>query len=637
MNYGFIKVAAASPHVTVADVDANAVAIRALIDQADAANVNLLVLPELCLTGYTCGDLFYSETLLNAAQNALLEIAAYTSGMKSVVVVGVPLAINGKIYSCAAVLHDGAVIGLIPKTHPAADQRQFSPAPSQTLFVDFGNGHLPTPLDAHLSFQCDTLTDFRFGVELGEDLWAADPPSRQLCQASATIIVNPSASAEFVARKSYRRMLVESTSARLICGYVLANADCGESVQDMVYSQHNLIAENGTILAENPPFGKTSMIVSEIDVCHLSADRRKNVVYQSLPCENEKVIIFHQSIRSTDLTRKISKTPFILENTDEMNERAEEILRIQSTALMRRIEHTHAKTAVIGISGGLDSCLTLLVAARTMDMLNRDRKDIVAISMPCFGTTTRTRGNAEKMCELLGVTFREINIAASVRQHFTDLGHDESVHDVTFENSQARERTQLLMDTANQCGGIVVGTGDLSELALGWATYNGDHMSMYGVNASIPKTLVRRLVRYEAEKSHSELAEVLFDILDTPVSPELLPASTNGDIQQKTEDLVGPYELHDFFLYYALRFGDSPKKIFHLAHHVFHESYSDEIILKWLRTFFRRFFMQQFKRSCLPDGPKVGSVSLSPRGDWMMPSDAISALWLKEIDSIKIQ
>lgn len=637
MNYGFIKVAAASPHVTVADIDANAVAIRALIDQADAANVNLLVLPELCLTGYTCGDLFYSETLLNATQNALLEIAAYTSGMKSVVVVGVPITVNGKIFSCAAVLHDGAVIGLIPKTYLSADQRQFSPAPSQALSVNFGNGHPATPLDVHLTFQCDALKDFRFGVELGEDLWSADPPSRKLCQTGATIIVNPSASAEFVARKSYRRMLVESTSARLICGYVLANADCGESVQDMVYSQHNLIAENGAILAENSPFGKTSMIVSEIDVCHLSADRRKNAVYQSLPCEDEKVIVFHQSIRRTDLTRQISKTPFILENTDEMNERAEEILQIQSTALMRRIEHTHAKTAVIGISGGLDSCLTLLVAARTMDMLGRDRKDIVAISMPCFGTTSRTRSNAEKMCEQLGVTFHEISIAASVRQHFSDLGHDESVHDVTFENAQARERTQLLMDTANQCGGIVVGTGDLSELALGWATYNGDHMSMYGVNASIPKTLVRRLVRFEAERSHSALAEVLFDILDTPVSPELLPASTSGDIQQKTEDLVGPYELHDFFLYYALRFGDSPKKIFHLAHHVFHESYSDEIILKWLRTFFRRFFMQQFKRSCLPDGPKVGSVSLSPRGDWMMPSDAISTLWLKEIDSITLQ
>ena len=641
MKNGFIKVAAGSPRIAVADVEANAAQIRALIQRADAAAANLLVLPELCLTGYTCGDLFYSELLLEAARDALCSIADFTRGKAPLVVLGVPLMANGKLYNCAAVLHDGQILGVVPKSYlpngsEFYEKRQFTSAACPTrpdLLHLNGEG---AAFDARLIFQCEELPEFALGVELCEDLWSPDPPSRRLAQHGATVIANPSASDEVVGKREYRRMLVQSTSARLLAGYVYVNADSGESTQDMVFSRHNLICESGTILAENPPFGEDDLILTELDVQRLTTDRHRSSSFAPLEksAEEFRKIFFHQSPRETALTRVYPRTPFVPASNSQIAERAEEILHIQSYGLKKRVEHTHVKTIVVGVSGGLDSCLALLVMARTMDLLGRDRREIVAVSMPCFGTTRRTRSNAEKLCEQLGVTFREIDVSASVRQHFADIGHDESVHDVTYENGQARERTQVLMNVANKLGGLVVGTGDLSELALGWATYNGDHMSMYGVNAGVPKTLVRYIVRYEADRSAPALADVLRDILDTPVSPELLPATSEGKIQQKTEDLVGPYELHDFFLYYTLRFGFRPAKIYRLARHAFGGEYSGEVILKWLRTFFRRFFTQQFKRSCLPDGPKVGTATLSPRGDWRMPSDACSTLWLKEIDAL---
>ena len=641
MKNGFIKVAAGSPRIAVADVEANASQIRVLIQRADAAAANLLVLPELCLTGYTCGDLFYSELLLEAAKDALCSVAEFTRGKAPLVVLGVPLMANGRLYNCAAALHDGRILGVVPKSYlpngsEFYEKRQFTSGSCPTRPNSLPLNGEDVPFDARLIFQCAELPEFSLGVELCEDLWSPDPPSRRLAQHGATVIANPSASDEVIGKREYRRMLVQSTSARLLAGYVYVNADSGESTQDMVFSRHNLICESGTILAENPPFGEDDLILTELDVQRLTTDRHRSSSFAPLEesAEEFRTIRFHQPLRETALTRVYPRTPFVPASDSQIAERAEEILRIQSYGLKKRVEHTHVRSIVVGVSGGLDSCLALLVMARTMDLLKRDRREIVAVSMPCFGTTRRTRSNAEKLCEQLGVTFREIDISASVRQHFADIGHDESVHDVTYENGQARERTQVLMNVANKLGGLVVGTGDLSELALGWATYNGDHMSMYGVNAGVPKTLVRYIVRYEAGRAAPALADVLFDILATPVSPELLPATSEGEIQQKTEDLVGPYELHDFFLYYTLRFGFRPAKIYRLARHAFGGEYSGEVVLKWLRTFFRRFFTQQFKRSCLPDGPKVGTATLSPRGDWRMPSDACATLWLKEIDAL---
>ena len=641
METGFVKVAAGSPRIAVADVRANAGAIEALIRRADEQGARLLVLPELCLTGYTCGDLFYSETLLRAAREELIRIAEFTRGRKLLVVFGLPVREGGRLYNCAAVVYDGEVLGMVPKTYlPNSgefyEQRQFTSGDCMLRPGEIRVGDVAVPFERRLIFRCRELPAFAVGVELCEDVWTPDPPSRMLCQCGATVIANPSASDEVIGKRAYRQMLIESTSARLICGYVYANADCGESTQDMVFSQHNLICENGARLAENPPFGADDLIATEIDVERMLIERHKMPSYVSADaCPRAMEIEFSMPLERTALTRTFARTPFVPASDDQIAERAEEILRIQSYGLKKRVEHTRAKAIVVGISGGLDSCLALLVMARTMDLLERSRRDIVAVSMPCFGTTKRTRSNAEKLCGQMGVTFKEVDITAAVRQHFQDIGHDEAVRDVTYENGQARERTQVLMNIANQMGGFVVGTGDLSELALGWATYNGDHMSMYGVNAGVPKTLVRYIVRYEAGRSAPELAQVLYDILDTPVSPELLPADAQGEIQQKTEDLVGPYELHDFFLYYTLRFGFSPKKIYRLARHAFGESYDAQTVLKWLRTFFRRFFAQQFKRSCLPDGPKVGSATLSPRGDWRMPSDACAALWLEEIDAIE--
>ena len=638
MKQGFIKTAAGSVGITVADTSSNAGRITERISEADRSGVNLLVLPELCLTGYTCGDLFLSDALLDSVEPSLEKICADTAGAYPVTVLGLPFRYLGKLFNCAAVIHGGRILGLVPKTYIPGygefyEARQFSSGKIlgddvRTVKlcgqdVPFGNG---------IVFRHEALRDYSFGIEICEDLWVPCPPCERLTASGANIICNPSASDEVIGKEGYRRLLVSSTSARLACGYVYSNAAPSESTQDMVFSNHHIIAENGTLLAENRPFEENGLIVSEIDVARLTHERHRITTYDVVPGGYE--VIFPQEIRETELTRHFDRNPFVPPHDAQINERAGAILRIQSYGLKKRLEHARAKTAVIGISGGLDSTLALLVAVRAMDILGRDRHDIKAVTMPCFGTTKRTKSNAVRLCEELGVSVSEINITAAVRQHFADIGHDESILDVTYENCQARERTQVLMDIANKTGGLVIGTGDLSELALGWATYNGDHMSMYGVNTSVPKTLVRYIVRYEAEKSGGTLAGVLYDILDTPVSPELLPAKENGEIAQKTEDLVGPYELHDFFLYHMMRFGSSPAKIFRLAKYAYAGAYTDDTILHWLKTFVRRFFIQQFKRSCMPDGPKVGTVTLSPRGDLRMPSDASFAVWMKELDSL---
>ena len=638
MKDGFIKAAAGTIDVVVADVQYNTEQILARMREADAAGVNLLTLPELCLTGYTCGDLFFSDCLLGAVEPALARIVEASKDLYPVTAVGLPLRFGGKLYNCAAVVHAGRLLGVVPKTHlpnygEFYELRQFSSAKT----LEGRTYTLPlcgqsVPFGTELLFCCSGMQDYTFGVELCEDLWVPCPPCERLTASGANIICNPSASDEVIGKEGYRRLLVSSTSARLACGYVYSNAAPSESTQDMVFSNHHIIAENGTLLAENRPFEENGLIVSEIDVARLTHERHRITTYDVVPGGYE--VIFPQEIRETELTRHFDRNPFVPPHDAQINERAGAILRIQSYGLKKRLEHARAKTAVIGISGGLDSTLALLVAVRAMDILGRDRHDIKAVTMPCFGTTKRTKSNAVRLCEELGVSVSEVNITAAVRQHFADIGHDESILDVTYENCQARERTQVLMDIANKTGGLVIGTGDLSELALGWATYNGDHMSMYGVNTSVPKTLVRYIVRYEAEKSGGTLAGVLYDILDTPVSPELLPAKENGEIAQKTEDLVGPYELHDFFLYHMMRFGSSPAKIFRLAKYAYAGAYTDDTILHWLKTFVRRFFIQQFKRSCMPDGPKVGTVTLSPRGDLRMPSDASFAVWMKELDSL---
>ncbi|MCI9469281.1 MAG: NAD(+) synthase [Oscillospiraceae bacterium] len=641
MKDGFIKVAAAGVSVTVADVKSNAAAIKARMEQADTMGLNLVVFPELCVTSYSCGDLFYSNTLQRAALAALEDLTAFSAGKYPVYVVGLPVRYRGKLYNCAAVLLDGQCLGIVPKTHlpnggEFYEKRQFSSAnelPSDAAVAVNGQ---PVPMGSDLVFAHEILDHYTFGVEICEDMWAPEPPCGRLCKNGAVIVANLSASDEVIGKADYRRTLISATTGRFACGYIYCAAGPEESTQDMVFSRHNLIAENGAILAENEPFGTREFTISEIDVDRLANERHMNT---TIPADGDDccVIEFSQPVQETQLTRYPPKNPFVPADADELSARAESILQIQSYGLAKRMRHAWAKTAVIGISGGLDSTLAILVAVRAMKLLDRPLTDVVAVTMPCFGTTARTKSNAVKLCELLGVTLREVDITKSVLQHFQDIGHGADVLDVTYENAQARERTQVLMDIANQTSGIVVGTGDLSELALGWATYNGDHMSMYGVNASVPKTLVRYIVRHEAQTADKPLADVLFDILDTPVSPELLPADKNGEMSQKTEDLVGPYELHDFFLYHMLRTGAGPGKIFRLCKYAYGGAYDDKTILHWLRTFVRRFFVQQFKRSCLPDGPKVGTVTLSPRGDWRMPSDASSRIWLDEIDALEQQ
>lgn len=643
MKDGFIKVAAATVDVTVADVTENAQKIIETVKKAAAQEVNLLVLPQLCLTGYSCGDLFLSDTLLSAVEPAVLKILQKTAGKNKemMVVLGFPMRYGNKLFNCAAVLQNGKILGIVPKTclpdyNELFEQRHFSSAnelPQNGVEITFCNQTVS--FGVAQIFACRNLPEFTFGVELGEDLWADCPPSVSLCAAGANIICNPSASDEIIGKAEYRRLLVQSASAKSVCGYIYADAATTESTQDAVFAAHHIVAENGSVLAENKPFENGQLTVTEIDVKRLAHEKQRITTYKAKKGFAPQTVWFEQTLKNTLLSRSYSATPFVPDDKS-MEKTCAEVLNIQSYGLKKRLQHAHAATAVIGISGGLDSTLSLLATVRAFDLSQKPRKDIVCVTMPCFGTTNRTKSNAIALCEQLGVTVKTVDITKAVKQHFADIGQDETCYDVTFENAQARERTQVLMDIANQTGGLVIGTGDLSELALGWATYNGDHMSMYAVNASVPKTLVRYVVRYEANRAEKALADVLFDILDTPVSPELLPADENGQISQKTEDLVGPYELHDFFLYHFVRFGTAPKKLFRLAKYAFNGAYSDEAILHWLRVFCRRFFVQQFKRSCVPDGPKVGSVSLSPRGDWRMPSDASYALWIKEIDEIKL-
>ena len=636
MKDGFLKAAAFSPALRVADCTYNAQQILADVQAAAARGVKLAVFPEFCLTGYTCGDLFLQHTLQTGALDALQTVLDGTRTLDTVVLVGLPLLVHGKLYNCAAVLCRGQLLGLVPKTYlpnygEFYEKRQFTPGSTEVETITVCGQQVP--FGTSLLFRCRSMPSFVLGVELCEDLWSALPPSTFHALAGATVIANLSASDETVGKAEYRRALVSNQSARLLCGYLYASAGHGESTQDMVFAGHDLIAENGTLLAETAPFAG-GIAETEIDCQRMEAERARNTSFE-LSRDGYTTVEFDLELTETPLTRWIDPAPFVPGDPKRRAERCELILKMQADGLAKRLEHAHAKTAVIGISGGLDSCLALLVAVRAMKQLGRPASDVLAVTMPCFGTTHRTRSNAEILCDELAVSFTEIDIANTVHSHFKDIGQDESVLDVTFENGQARVRTLELMDTANRTGGLVVGTGDLSELALGWATYNGDHMSMYGVNAGVPKTLVRHLVKWVAatEKDAATRATLL-DIIDTPVSPELLPADAEGRIAQKTEDLVGPYELHDFFLYNFLRAGYGPAKILLLAEQAFDGSYDRATILRWLTVFVRRFFTQQFKRSAMPDGPKVGSVTLSPRGDWRMPSDASAAAWLRELDML---
>ena len=634
MKHGFVKVCAATPEIRLADTAYNAGQICKLIRQAAEQGAAVCVFPELCITGYSCGDLFWQTVLLQGARDALNEITEATADLDGLFFVGLPVAVNGKLYNMAAAFSQGKILGLVPKHYlpnynEFYEMRHFTPGDELTVNEILLCGqHVPVGND--LQFYCEDMPALKVGAEICEDLWVPMPPSVRLALKGATVIVNLSASDEVTGKAAYRTDLIRGQSARLVCGYVYASAGEGESTSDVVYSGHRLIAENGVILGSSEPF-TTGLLMTELDVERLENDRRRMSTFGA---GSGMRIPFRLATKKTELTRRIDPSPFVPDDAAERAVRCEEILAIQSQGLKRRMLHTGCRTAVVGISGGLDSTLALLVTAKAFDLMGKDRKDIIAVTMPGFGTTDRTYDNAVNLIRSLGAEFREISIRDAVTGHLKDIGHDLNAHDVTYENSQARERTQILMDIANQTNGMVIGTGDLSELALGWATYNGDHMSMYGVNGSVPKTLVRHLVRYYADTCGDEaLSSTLMDVLDTPVSPELLPPE-NGVISQKTEDLVGPYELHDFFLYHMLRYGSGPNKIFRLARIAFDGLYDGKTILKWLRVFFKRFFTQQFKRSCLPDGPKVGTVAVSPRGDLRMPSDASARMWLDEVDAI---
>lgn len=637
MKQGFVKVAAVTPDIRVADVQYNTEQICRMIDETVAEGAKIVVFPELCITGYTCSDLFTQEVLLDHAREALREITAYTAEKDALIFVGVPLSVEGELYNVAAALNHGEILGLTTKTFlpnygEFYEMRQFSAGPDVAREIEFDGKKVP--FGPQILFTANGMEQLIVSAEICEDVWSPIPPSIKAAREGATIIVNCSASDETIGKADYRKSLIAGQSARLIAGYVYANAGDGESTTDLVFGGHNIIAENGAILGATKRY-QNGVVYSEIDVKRLVSERRRNTTFQTAKERTLIRVPFSVKIEETVLTRYFASRPFVPSQEAERAKRCEEILTIQAMGLKKRLAHTHAKSAVVGISGGLDSTLALLVMVKAFDALEISRDHIIAVTMPCFGTTGRTYNNACKMTRKLGATLREVPIADSVTQHFKDIGHDMEDHSVTFENAQARERTQVLMDIANQENGMVIGTGDMSELALGWATYNGDHMSMYGVNGSIPKTLVRHLVRYYADTTEDqELREVLYDVLDTPVSPELLPPK-DGEIAQKTEDLVGPYELHDFYLYYMLRFGYEPTKIFRLAKRAFAGEYDDATILKWLRTFCWRFFSQQFKRSCLPDGPKVGSVALSPRGDWRMPSDACVASWIRDLEKIQ--
>lgn len=636
MKDGFIRCGCAVPAVKVADCAFNAGEIVKLVRQADKDSCSLLVFPELCVTGYTCGDLFLSDALLKGAVNALEKILEQTADTDTVFLIGMPVSHSCKLYNCAAVCLKGRVLGFVPKRNipnysEFYEARHFTPWSGEDVcYVDMPFGsHIPM---GSIVFSCENMPPFVFSAEICEDLWVASPPSERLAENGALIICNLSASDEVIGKRDYRRDLARMQSARLVCGYIYADCGFGESTQDMVFSGHSMICENGSVQTESKPFSN-GVIYADPDLSRLEYERRRMNTFYAKRDPDILRVSFACKTRELELSRHYPKTPFVPSDSSDLAKRCEEIITMQATGLASRLRHIGCKRSVIGVSGGLDSALALIVTVHAYDMLGLDRRDIIAVTMPCFGTTNRTRSNALAIAKAYGASVKEIPIADAVRQHFKDIGHSDGVYDTAYENSQARERTQVIMDIANMEGGIVIGTGDLSELALGWATYNGDHMSMYGVNSSVPKTLVRHLTAYEADRSDGELAEALKDVLATPVSPELLPPS-GGDISQKTEDIVGPYELHDFFLYYMVRCGFSPKKILRIARLAFKGAYEEETVLKWLKVFTKRFFSQQFKRSCLPDGPKVGTVTLSPRGDWRMPSDACARLWLDELEEL---
>ena len=630
MKDGFIKVAAATPKIKVADPAYNAEEIIKIINETAENGTSLLVFSELTISGYTCGDLFLQQPLLTECKKQLLRVVEATQDKDMVVVVGCPIVIKQKLYNCAVVINNGHILGMVPKTHlpnysEFYELRHFTSGEELDEMITIGEDYVG--VCTNQLFVCEEIPELVIACEVCEDLWVPLPPSTYHAMAGATVICNPSASVETTTKESYRRSLVSNQSARLLAAYVYADAGEGESTQDVVYSGHHIICENGSVLAEAKRF-TNEIVYADIDVQKLAAERRKMTSFPGGNVGDYTEEMFSLKVKENKITRTFPKAPFVPDNQDERDKRCDEILSLQSMGLKKRLEHTNCKHAVVGISGGLDSTLAVLVTARAFDLLDIPRENLICVTMPCFGTTDRTYQNAVSLIKELGATLKEVRIEKAVRQHFEDIGHDENVHDVTYENSQARERTQILMDMANQYNGMVIGTGDMSELALGWATYNGDHMSMYAVNCSVPKTLVRYLVLYYAETTKNQkLSEVLMDVLDTPVSPELLPP-VDGVISQKTEDLVGPYELHDFFLYYMLRFGFPKAKLYRMAKQTFDGVYDDETIKKWLDKFYWRFFSQQFKRSCLPDGPKVGSVAVSPRGDLRMPSDASPSAWV---------
>ena len=641
MHYGFVKVCAATPEIKVADVECNTQNIINAIKVSANAGSEVTVLPELCVCGYTCGDLFNQKTLLESVENALTKICEATLGIETLVFVGAPISNGGKLYNCAVAISDGRILGIVPKTHipnygEFYERRYFNPAPNEPFYIDIC-GQKDVIVDTHIIFSAANCADFTVCAEICEDLWSPVSPSTEHTQAGANIVVNLSASDEIAGKAEYRRSLVQMQSGKLVCGYVYSNAGDGESTTDMAFSGHNLICENGALIAESKLF-ENGLLFGEIDVEFISSERRR-MVGSYFAGNNENYpyyteIKFQAANSKTDIVRDISKTPFIPQGSDTIKDRAELLLMIQAKGLEKRLKHTGVRTAVIGISGGLDSALALLVTCRAFKAIGKPLKDIIAVTMPAFGTTDKTKNNSLRLIEAVGATGRIIPVGESVLKHFEDIGHNPDDRNTTFENAQARMRTLVLMDIANETDGLVIGTGDLSELALGWATYNGDHMSMYGVNASVPKTLVKYLIKYEADKLGKAAGEVLTDILNTEISPELLPPEKDGSIAQKTEDLVGPYILHDFFLYYAIRRAFAPDKIYYLAKIAFKGEFDDKTLKKWLKNFYKRFFAQQFKRSCIPDGVKVGSVSLSPRADWRMPSDASAKLWLEIIEKL---
>jgi len=643
IDHGLLRVGVATPELKIAAVDYNLAEICRVARQAQQQQCQLLVFPELCLTGYTCADLFYQHSLQQRVESALLELAEFSATEQITLVVGAPLSVSGRLFNCAVFISSGKISGLVPKTYlPNSgefyEQRWFSSATERNCdFVQLGS--LQIPFGADLLFQAESFPDALIGIEICEDAWSVVPPSGAQALAGATLLLNLSASPEILGKQAYRRALVSSLSARCLAAYAYASAGPNESSTDLVFSGHSLIAENGQILAETERFQFDSQLaLADIDLQRLMGERQRNSSFSSASSGDEfRVESFQLKLVAVkEILRPVSRTPFVPPNDAERAARCQEIFSLQSTGLMKRLRHTGCQNVVIGLSGGLDSTLALLVTVKAFDRMGLERKGIVALTLPGFGTTNRTRGNAEELAELLGVELRVVSINAAVGQHFADIGHDPAVHDITYENSQARERTQILMDVANQVNGLVIGTGDLSELALGWCTYNGDHMSMYAVNCGVPKTLVRYLVSWcAAEEFSGRTSAVLEDVCATPVSPELLPPSADGNIAQITEDVVGPYELHDFFLFQVVRLHFPPQKVLLLAEQAFSADYSRAELLKWLRQFYRRFFSQQFKRSCLPDGPKVGTVALSPRGDWRMPSDAAVDLWLQQLEGLE--